>query len=77
MAILQQVPHNRGVECRWGMKKNYDFPPVSRIISEMIQEELVRNLSNDAISSALGWPSNLDFKGAILLNIKLLETGTR
>jgi len=38
-AIFQQVPHQGGVECR--VSKKCDFPPMSRVISELIQDRTI------------------------------------
>jgi len=62
MAIFRRGPSNGGVECR-EYEKNRDFRPISRFISEMIQDraiinverqyKLVCDLSNSAILNDL------------------------
>jgi len=40
MVILRRGPPNEGVECK-GSMKNSEFPPISRVISETIQDRAV------------------------------------
>ena len=65
MAIFRRVPHNRGLECK-GVWKNHNFRPISRFISEIMQDraivtmegesETAAKLSNGTSLNDLEWP---------------------
>jgi len=73
-------PPNGGAECRWCMKHR-DFRPISRFISEMIQDRIIvmrRGNCTQAFQWChLQWPwatSNPDFKERHYLMLTISET---
>ena len=86
MAVLQRwpPPPNGGVECRRSMKKNRTFRPISRFVTEMIQDraivtmadwvQVICDLSNGAIFNDLERPLTQISRSRHYLTLNLSET---